>query len=70
MGINWDCAQQLSATLSINGSAMVTEITTLQNILQLTPLDASTITRLTCNRGVLFYGDDNNLYNCKSGDWK
>jgi len=69
-GINWDSSISLPATLSVNGTANVSDTLTLQTIMQLTPLDASTITMNACTSGEIFYGDDDEFYVCKAGAWK
>jgi len=69
-GINWDSSIPLPATFSVNGTAIVKDTTTLENILQLKPLDANMITQNTCNSGEVFYGDDDEFYVCKAGSWK
>jgi len=44
IGINWNLNVPLSATFSVNGSSNLSGIVTFQDILQLKPLDASSVT--------------------------
>jgi len=62
---------RINGTFDVTGTATVKDTTTLENILQLKPLDTSMITPSTvCNSGQVFYGDDDEFYVCKAGSWK
>jgi len=61
---------EVTETLLVSESVTHQDTTTLENILQLKPLDASMITLNACNSGEVFYGDDDEFYVCKAGSWK
>jgi len=62
---------RINGTFDVTGTATVKDTTTLENILQLKPLDTSMITPSTvCNSGQVIYGDDDQFYVCKAGSWK